>query len=42
MAELVRERDAYVAKKSATEAGGSGGDSFDRRVKETLQEQIIN
>jgi uncharacterized protein YegL len=39
MAELVKQRDGYIAKKSA-ERGTEDGDSFDRKVAETLRAQI--
>jgi uncharacterized protein YegL len=39
MAELVAKRDAFVAEKAASE-GGKEGDSFDRRVEETLRSQL--
>jgi von Willebrand factor type A domain len=42
MAALVKQRDAYVAKQSAAEASAGAGDSFDRKVAETLREQIMN
>jgi uncharacterized protein YegL len=40
MAELVAKRDAFVAEKTES-AGNKDGDSFDRRVQETLKSQIM-
>jgi hypothetical protein len=40
MAELVKKRDAYVSEKAASEP--KSADSFDRKVEQTLKEQILN
>lgn len=40
MAGLISKRDDYIAKKTAELSKGSGGDSFDTVVKETLVEQL--
>jgi hypothetical protein len=42
MAALVEKRDAFLREKTAEEASSGLGDSFDRRVKETLREQIAD